>query len=132
MARITGKSGIVEVGSNDVLQVTEFSLEISNEFADISVLNDQWADQLPLKSSWTATVSVNMDTADTTGQESLETAATNRSTVSVVLKPEGDSGGDKKYTGTAYIESLSMTIPEDVATREISLTGKGELTVGTV
>jgi len=132
MARITGKNGIVEVGGNDVLQVTEFSIEVSNEFADISVLSDQWLDQLPLKSSWTATVSVNMDTADSTGQEALETAALNKSTVSVVLKPEGDSSGDKKYTGTAYVETLSATLPEDVATREISLTGKGELTVGTV
>jgi hypothetical protein len=53
--------------------------------------------------------------------------------ISFVLLPEGNTGGDASYTGTGIVTGMSINNSMDaIVSRSVTFQGTGALTVGTV
>lgn len=130
MAYTRGCSGLVEVGSAAVAAVTAWELTESVEIIDTSTINNSCdASFTPGKVTRTGTVSCWWDATDTTGQEVMTPGAT----VTLTLKPEGDTTGDVTYSGSVVITEVSYGGSVDGAvTRNFSFRVDGAWTEGAV
>jgi hypothetical protein len=62
-------------------------------------------------------------------QETLTAGAS----ISFVLLPEGNTGGDASYTGTGLVTGMSINNAMDaIVSRTVTFQGTGALTIGTV
>lgn len=129
----TGSAGVVKLSTNTVGEITGFTLELSRGTIEDTALTDAAKTFLPEDQyTWTASVECQWDDGDTNGQEALQTALLNGTTVEVHLLPEGTTTGDEDYNGNAYVTSISQPVARNaVITRSIQLQGTGALTVGT-
>lgn len=129
MATHHGKDGVVKVGSDAVLEVNQFSINETGETADDTSMGDDWRTHLAGHKSWTASITVHWDPADSTGQEALTVGAS----ASVKLYPSGDQSGDAEASGDCTITSVGVASQlEGVVSRTIEVQGNGALTWGTV
>lgn len=129
MATSHGKDGIVKVGANRVLETISWSLTETAETVDDTAQGDAARTHLLGQTAWTASVSAHLDPADTTGQEALSIGAS----VTINLYPAGDQTGDREYTGTATVTSVSPTSEmSSVNSVSFELQGNGALTKGAV
>lgn len=126
-----GVDGKIKISDNPVLEVRGWTLEMSQEPIEDTVMGDTWRTFIPdsgLK-SWNATLNVLYDENDATGQE----AATIGATVAVKFMAEGDSSGDTYYSGSGIIEGVGVEVPHDaLITRRITIRGNGALSKTTV
>ena len=131
MATYAGKNGRVHAityvdGSETAAaigEVKDFSLEITNNLVEDTVLGDSWTSQKATTQSWSATVNAIYDPADA-AQEDMKSP----SQVTVELYPQGNSSGLQKFKGPANVESVSFTVSVDGLTEaSYSLRGTGEL-----
>ena len=126
---IAGKNGKVVVGTSGtekVVGIKNWSLELSLETLDTTALGDDWKNYITGLKEWTASSvgDYNVPT-DTKGQEALQTAFLNGSTVQVKMYVDTSN----YYQGEAYISSLSIEDPvDDVVSISIEFTGTGALT----
>ena len=133
MATATGKDGAVYLGtapgSNEVLEIRDWSLETTSEIVNDTVMGDTWMTNKATQKSWTASVNCFWDPANTTGQGALEEGAE----VTLNLFPEGQTSTKTYWYGSAIITSVSKSSSFDgLVEASFSATGNGALTEDTV
>tara|TARA_R110001599_G_scaffold259599_1_gene460086 strand:+ start:1051 stop:1446 length:396 start_codon:yes stop_codon:yes gene_type:complete len=131
MASHKGNDGsIVVAGSGTVAEVKSFSIETSAGTAETTTMGSYAATHVPTITSWTASVDVLFDPADTDGQVALQVGIDQ---VAVKFQMNGTATGDTYYTGNALVTGHSRNSSYDgMIEASISLQGSGALTVGTV
>ena len=126
---IAGKNGkvIIGTGTTKVVGIKNWSLELSLETLETTSLGDDWKNYISGLKEWTASAEGDFEViTDTTGQKLLSDAYLAGTTVEVKLFVDATN----YFTGTAYINSLSIEDPvDDVVTISIEFTGNGALTL---
>ena len=126
---IAGKNGkvIIGTGTTKVVGIKNWSLELSLETLETTALGDDWKNYISGLKELTASAEGDFEvTTDTTGQKLLSDAYLAGTTVEVKLFVDATN----YYTGTAYINSLSIEDPvDDVVTISIEFTGNGTLSM---
>ena len=127
MATKTGVGGVVTIGGNAVAEINGWSFDESATAISNTELTDAAETNLAGRTSWSGSIDVMWDKADTTGQGGMTIGAS----VSIVFKPEGTSTGDRIYTGTAIITGRSQAIAdESMISQTFTLQGTGALVSG--
>jgi len=128
MATHKGKEGVVKVGANVVGEVKSFEVEITANEVDTSTLGTDWTGTDSTQNSWSGTMEMFYDPADT-GQGGVTVGAK----VTVALYYEGSTTGLDYDTGTALITSVSRSQSFDgMVNQTVAFTGDGALTTATV
>lgn len=130
MATHHGREGVVKTGANTVAEVTDFSFETTMDTIEDTALTDTAKTFLAGRYEWSGEATCHWDETDTNGQNSLMTALTGGTTITLGLYPEGASSGDKYYSGTAYVTKVGISVPKDGTIQQtFSFKGTGALTV---
>ena len=134
MATHIGSEGVVRIGANAVGEVTAFSLSIDSELIPQKKLGDTFESYKAGTRSWKGEVTCHWDETDSSGQQALQTAILNGTSVTLNLYPEGATNPDSYYTGTAFLSSLSVDISDNDSNvmAKYSFQGSGAVTQGTV
>ena len=128
MATHHGKEGIVTVAGTAVGELTSFTLETTGDVVEDTALTDATKSFVTGRTSFSGTLEMHFDESDAP-QETLTAGAS----ISFVLLPEGNSGGDASYTGTGIVTGMSINNAMDaIVSRSVTFQGTGALTVGTV
>jgi len=129
MATHKGNDGSIEVaGSGTVAEVKSFSIEASAATAETTTMGSYAATHVPTITSWTASVDVLFDPADTDGQVALQPGIDQ---VAVKFQMNGTATGDTYYSGNALVTGHSRNSSYDgMIEASISLQGTGALTTG--
>lgn len=129
MATHIGNEGAVYVGANQILEVRSFSVEQSSATVEDTVMGDTWTSSKATLKSWSASIEAYWDETDTTGQGALDVGAE----VTLNLYPEGNSSTDTYLSGSAIVESVSISASFDgMVEVSFSCKGNGALTESTV
>lgn len=131
MANHVGNEGVVKIGANTVAEVRSFSISMSADTTEDTVIGDTWKTHQVTQSSWTAEVTAFWDEADTTGQGALTPGAS----VTLNLYPEGATGGTTEtyYTGTALVTGVGTSQTHNgMVEATYSFQGTGALTKSTL
>jgi len=129
MATHAGSEGKVFIGSSQVAEVKSWSMEITSDTVDASIIGTQWRKNQATIKSWSGSFDAFWDETDTTGQG----AVTVGGTVTLNLYPEGDDTGATYWSGDAIITSISYSASFDgIVEATFSFTGTGALTESTV
>jgi hypothetical protein len=126
-----GNEGQVKVGAVPVAEVTKFSLNIKVTPIEDNSMGDTWDTHIANsgRSNWSGSLDCHWDETDTTGQGALVVGAS----VGLNLYFEGSTTGDKYYTGTATITSLSInSAMEGTISSTFDFMGNGPCTLSTV
>jgi len=125
MAAITGRSGIVQVGTATVAEITSFSVEETGEVVEDSELTDGVKTFLPDINAWSGSAECHWDPSDTTGQEALTAGAS----VTLHFLFQGTGAGNIDYNGAAIVTSISRNAAGgSTVTASFSFQGSGALT----
>ena len=129
MATHAGSEGLVYIGLNQVAEVKSWSLEITSDTVDASIIGTSWRKNQATIKSWSGSIEAFWDETDTQGQGGMAVG----STVTLNLYPEGNASGDAYFTGDAIITSKSVSGAFDgIVEASFSFTGTGALTESTV
>ncbi len=129
MATHAGSEGKVFVGSSQVAEVKSWSMEITSDTVDASIIGTQWRKNQATIKSWSGSFDAFWDETDTTGQGALSVGGT----VTLNLYPEGDDTGATYWSGDAIITSISYSAAFDgIVEATFSFTGTGALSELTV
>ena len=134
MARYHGKNGKAVVGGVDqVNETSDWSLDLSMDFADGSYQGPASKNSLPGQYSGTAAITCSYDPSDTDGQESMVTAFLAGTTVALTLYELPPATGVKYWSGNFYIEKYGEKVPVGgKVERSYSLRLEGDITRQTV
>lgn len=128
---VAGKNGKVCIGDSPkkIVGIKNWSLELSLETLETTALGDDWKNYITGLKEWTASSEGDYEVpVDANGQAALQEAFLTGETVTVQLFVDTTN----YYTGTAYINSLSIEDPvDDVVTISIEMTGNGALSFET-
>jgi hypothetical protein len=128
MATHHGKEGVVTVGGVAMGEVTSFTLETTGDVVEDTALSDGTKSFVAGRTSFSGTIEMHFDESDAQ-QETLLAGAS----ISFVLLPEGNTGGDASYSGTGIVTGMSINNSMDaIVSRSVTFQGTGALTVGTV
>jgi hypothetical protein len=128
MATHHGKEGVVTVGGVQMGEVTSFTLETTGDVVEDTALSDGTKSFVTGRTSFSGTLEMHFDKSDAP-QETLTAGAS----ISFVLLPEGNTGGDASYTGTGLVTGMSINNAMDaIVSRTVTFQGTGALTIGTV
>ena len=122
---IAGKSGKLELGSSNVVDISSWSLELGTDTLEVTALGDDWKKFIAGLKEWSASAegffSVHTDTA---GQKALQDAFLNGTEVALKLKVNATN----YYSGNAYISGLSVEDPvDDTVSISFEFQGTGAL-----
>ena len=124
MAGLAGKDGSLVIGADTMEEVTSWNLDASADMLEDTALGDEWKTNVVGLSEWSATVEVSWLMSDT-AQVAVQNAYLNKTSVT----PKLYTNASNYYTGTAYIESMSISDPVgDLVTATLGLKGTGALT----
>lgn len=130
MATHAGSEGIVQIGSNTIAEVRSWTITENANMRDYTQLSDSWEKKKSAVKNWSGSLACWWDETDTNGQEAMSIGAE----VTLNLKPEGNTGGDTYFTGTAQISSITRSVSDGNSTieAEFNFEGDGALTKTTV
>jgi len=129
MATHAGSEGKVFIGTSQVAEVKSWSLEVTSDTVDASIIGTQWRKNQATIKSWSGSFDAFWDETDTTGQGALEVGAT----VTLNLYPEGNASGATYWTGDAIVTSIAYSGSFDgIVEATFSFTGSGALDEDTV
>lgn len=130
MAAYKGNDGVVTVGSSGVVtNVRSFSIEASAATAETTTMGVSAATHVSTITSWSGSVDVYWDPADTDGQVALSAGTA----VTIKFAVDGTATGTTFYTGSAIVTGHNRSSSFDgIVEASISLQGTGALTPGTV
>ena len=129
MATHAGSEGKVFIGSSQVAEIKSWSLEVSSDTVDASIIGTQWRKNQATIKSWSGSFDGFWDETDTNGQGALSAGGV----VTLNLYPEGDDSGDTYWSGDAIITSISYNASFDgLVEASFSFTGNGALIESTV
>ena len=128
MATHHGKEGVVTVGGTGVGELTGFTLETTGDVVEDTALTDATKSFVAGRTSFSGTLEMHFDETDTP-QTSLVAGAS----LAFILLPEGNSSGDRSFTGTGIVTGMSVNNSMDaIISRTVTFQGTGALTIGTV
>lgn len=122
---LAGKAGKVMIGTANVAEIKNWSLDTSVDMLDDTVLGDSWKTFIAGLAEWSASAEgvFAVDT-DTNGQTALQTAYLAGTSVTLKLYVSAN----KFYSGTAYISNMSIEdTVEDIVTVSFEFQGSGQL-----
>ena len=129
MATHAGSEGKVFVGSSQIAEIKSWSLEITSDTTDTSVIGTSWRKNQATIKGWSGSFDGFWDETDTSGQGALSAGGT----VTLNLYPEGNDSGDTFWSGDAIVTSISYNASFDgIVEASFSFTGTGALTGSTV
>ena len=130
--KFNGTDILVYVDGVAVAHATSHSLNINADMIDATTKSSAgWKDILPGLRDWS--IDCEGLVAYDAAEGFSEAFADINSRTQVVVKFSTEETGDKRYTGNAYVSSLSSSAPlEDVVTYSLSFTGDGALSEETV
>jgi len=129
MSTNIGKDGAVYIGSNAVAEIRDWSLEITSEVVNDTVMGDTWMTNKSTQKSWTASFNAYWDPTDSNGQETLVEGAE----VTLNMYPTGNSSLNYYWAGSAIVNSVSKSGSFDgLIEASFSVTGNGPLAQDTV
>lgn len=129
MATHAGSEGKVFIGTNQVAEVKSWSMEVTSDTVDASIIGTQWRKNQATIKGWSGSFDAFWDETDTTGQGALSAGAT----VTLNLYPEGNASGAKYWSGDIIITSISYNAAFDgIVEASFSFTGTGALSTPTV
>ncbi len=127
MATHTGSEGTLKVGANTIGEIRSFSISESADTLEDTSMGDAARTYKPSLTTFTGSVDVFWDEADT-GQMAMTVGAS----VTFSAYPEGATAGDKYYTGTAIVTGLTINSSFDgMVEASITLQGTGALSLST-
>ena len=128
MATHHGKEGVVTVGGTGVGELTWFTLETTGDVVEDTALTDATKSFVAGRTSFSGTLEMHFDETDTP-----QTNLTAGSSLAFILLPEGNSSGDRSFTGTGIVTGMSVNNSMDaIISRTVTFQGTGALTIGTV
>ena len=128
MATHHGKEGVVTVGGTGVGELAAFTLETTGDVVEDTALTDATKSFVAGRTSFSGTLEMHFDETDTP-----QTNLTAGSSLAFILLPEGNSSGDRSFTGTGIVTGMSVNNSMDaIISRTVTFQGTGALTIGTV
>ena len=128
MATHHGKEGVVTVGGTGVGELTGFTLETTGDVVEDTALTDATKSFVAGRTSFSGTLEMHFDETDTP-----QTNLTAGSSLAFILLQEGNSSGDRSFTGTGIVTGMSVNNSMDaIISRTVTFQGTGALTIGTV
>ena len=128
MATHHGKEGVVTVGGTGVGELRGFTLETTGDVVEDTALTDATKSFVAGRTSFSGTLEMHFDETDTP-----QTNLTAGSSLAFILLPEGNSSGDRSFTGTGIVTGMSVNNSMDaIISRTVTFQGTGALTIGTV
>ena len=128
MATHHGKEGVVTVGGTGVGELTGFTLETTGDVVEDTALTDATKSFVAGRTSFSGTLEMHFDETDTP-QTNLVAGAE----LAFILLPEGNSSGDRSFTGTGIVTGMSVNNSMDaIISRTVTFQGTGALAIGTV
>lgn len=131
MATYRGQDGIIKAVTTggavaEVAEVKSWTLDTAAAMLEDSAIGDSWRTNKPGLKSFTMSVEAHWDADDTAQADFVE-----GDTIDFELFPEGDTAGNNTFTGSAIVESVSVSTElESVVAVTFNCTGTGELTRG--
>ena len=123
MATHKGSEGTIKVGSNAVAELLSYSITENVDLIETTNITDAARLYTTGKTSWGGEIATNWDETDT-----AQSALTIGASVTLNFYPEGATGGDTYYTGTAIVTGLDKSADgEGLVTNNISVTGSGAI-----
>lgn len=128
MATHHGKEGVVKAGGTAVGELTSFTLETTGDVVEDTALSDATKSFVAGRTSFSGTLEMHFDETD-----SPQTSLVAGASISFILLPEGDTSGDRSFTGTGIVTGMSVNNSMDaIISRTVTFQGTGALTIGTV
>ena len=128
MATHHGKEGVVKAGGTAVGELTSFTLETTGDVVEDTALSDATKSFVAGRTSFSGTLEMHFDETD-----SPQTSLTAGSSIAFILLPEGNSSGDRSFSGTGIVTGMSVNNSMDaIISRTVTFQGTGALTIGTV
>ena len=128
MATHHGKEGVVTAGGTGVGELTSFTLETTGDVVEDTALTDATKSFVAGRTSFSGTLEMHFDETD-----SPQTSLTAGSSIAFILLPEGNSSGDRSFTGTGIVTGMSVNNSMDaIISRTVTFQGTGALSIGTV
>lgn len=133
---VLAKNMAIYTGSGTGTKITcqvDATLDLSTETFDTTCKDSgSWSTPFPGTKSWTISGSGNLAFDATNGWNELYDAWDNQTSLTVIFTTAVT--GDKKYSGSAYVTSLSATSSgnDGAVTFDFEFTGTGALTEATV
>ena len=126
---LVGDDGKITFGSDTVLAVTSWSVDVTGDVADTTSMNNGgWKTSIPSMKSWTGSCETILTLDDTTGADITADDAVIGSTVAVVFFADA-AVGNGTYSGNAIITGYSVKSSiGDKLTASVTLQGTGALT----
>jgi hypothetical protein len=124
MATHSGSEGKVFVGSSQIAEVKSWSLEVTSDMVDASIIGTQWRKSHPTIKSWSGSFEAFWDEEDKNGQGKLSAG----NTVTLNLYPQGDEVGNPYFSGQVIITSVAYKASFDgLVESSFSFTGTDAL-----
>ena len=128
MATHHGKEGVVTAGGTGIGELTGFTLETTGDVVEDTALTDATKSFVAGRTSFSGTLEMHFDETDTP-----QTNLTAGSSLAFILLPEGNSSGDRSFSGTGIVTGMSVNNSMDaIVSRTVTFQGTGALTIGTV
>ena len=128
MATHHGKEGVVTAGGTGIGELTGFTLETTGDVVEDTALTDATKSFVAGRTSFSGTLEMHFDETD-----SPQTSLTAGSSIAFILLPEGNSSGDRSFTGPGIVTGMSVNNSMDaIVSRTVTFQGTGTLTIGTV
>jgi len=128
MATHHGKEGVVTAGGTGIGELTGFTLETTGDVVEDTALTDATKSFVAGRTSFSGTLEMHFDETD-----SAQTSLTAGSSIAFILLPEGNSSGDRSFSGTGIVTGMSVNNSMDaIISRTVTFQGTGALTIGTV
>ena len=128
MATHHGKEGVVTAGGTGIGELTGFTFETTGDVVEDTALTDATKSFVAGRTSFSGTLEMHFDETD-----SPQTSLTAGSSIAFILLPEGNSSGDRSFTGTGIVTGMSVNNSMDaIISRTVTFQGTGALTIGTV
>ena len=128
MATHHGKEGVVTAGGTGIGELTGFTLETTGDVVEDTALTDATKSFVAGRTSFSGTLEMHFDETD-----SPQTSLTAGSSIAFILLPEGNSSGDRSFSGTGIVTGMSVNNSMDaIISRTVTFQGTGALTISTV
>ena len=128
MATHNGSEGLVHVGTDAVGELRSWQFTENANMIDTTVLSDTAQTFSAGSTSWSGSAECFLDETDT-----AQTALTIGASATLKFYFEGNTTGDKYYTGTGLVESVDRSAAQDdIVSVSFSFRGTGALTLATV
>jgi len=128
MATHNGSEGLVHVGTDAVGELRSWQFTENANMIDTTVLSDTAQTFSAGTTNWSGSAECFLDETDT-----AQTALTIGASATLKFYFEGNSSGDKYYTGTGLVESVDRSAAtDDIVSVSFTFRGTGALTLATV